>query len=109
MSGGVVTIKRGDARSAIKATLIEADGSSANLADATVRFIAADYCGIVLVDRQALIVDAVGGQVLVVLEAVDVGTAGTYRAEFEATYGDGRKQTYPNDGYLTIEILPDLG
>ena len=107
MSG--VTIKRGDARSAIKATLIEADGSGADLSGATVRFIAADYCGKVLIDRRAQILDALGGQVLVVLEAADVGVAGTYRAEFEVTYSDGRKQTYPNNCYLTIEILPDLG
>jgi hypothetical protein len=47
--------------------------------------------------------------VLFAFEPGETDTAGTYRAEFEATYLDGRKQTYPNDGYISIEILPDLG
>jgi hypothetical protein len=46
---------------------------------------------------------------LVPLEPGDTDTAGTYWAEFEVTFGDGRVETYPNRGYLTVNIEPDLG
>ena len=35
--------------------------------------------------------------------------AGYYQMEFEATYGDGTKETFPDSGYLTGQILQDLG
>ena len=62
-----------------------------------------------IVARQAEVVDAKHGVVLVPLEPGDTDTAGTYWAEFEVTFGDGRVETYPNRGYLTVNIEPDLG
>lgn len=38
---------------------------------------------------------------------VDTDTPGTYQAQFD-TIKDGKRQTYPNDRHLTIEILSDL-
>src|ERR1043165_805595 len=40
-------------------------------------------------------------------QSADVDTPGTYQGQIE-TSKDGKSQTYPNDGYLTIEILSDL-
>jgi hypothetical protein len=104
-----VTLKRGDTRTAIKATLVGDDGNPVDLTETSVRFLVADFRGTSLIARQAGIVSAAEGKVLFAFEPGETDTAGTYRAEFEATYLDGRKQTYPNDGYISIEILPDLG
>ena len=41
--------------------------------------------------------------------AWETDTAGVYRAEFEVMYNDGRLETFPNDGYISIQILSDLG
>lgn len=40
--------------------------------------------------------------------SADTDTAGTYYAEFEVTYADSTIETFPNDGYITIEIRKDI-
>lgn len=105
----MINLKRGDFRVAIRATLVDGDGAPANLTDATVRFLMADQAGRVLVDRAAAITDAAAGKVVWVPEPGDTTALGLHRAEFEATYLDGRLQTYPNNEYILVEILADLG
>lgn len=39
----------------------------------------------------------------------DTDRAGLRRAEFEVTYSDGAIETWPNAGYLLINIIEDLG
>lgn len=109
MSQPRVALKRGDTRTAIRATLLEPSGSPANLTGASVRFLMADLRGQVRIDRAAEVLDATGGVVRFVPEPGDTDVAGTYRAEFEVTFSDGRKESYPNTGYITVEIIPDLG
>lgn len=41
--------------------------------------------------------------------AGDTDTSGTYQAEVEITWNDGGIETYPNDGYFIISIIPDQG
>ena len=41
--------------------------------------------------------------------ADDVATAGDYKQEWEVVFADGKILTFPNDGYNTVHILPDLG
>lgn len=105
----IIVLKRGDTRTAIRATLLEPSGSPVDLAGASVRFIMSDFRGNQRIDRMAEIVDASQGKVWFVFEPGETEEAGTYRSEFEVTFSDGRKETYPNSGYLTIEIIPDLG
>ena len=63
-----------------------------------------------VVARQAEVVDAEHGVVLVPLEPkASLDTAGTYWAEFEVTFGDGRVGTHPNRGYPTVNIEAVLG
>ena len=38
----------------------------------------------------------------------DTDTAGDYEGEFQVTYSDGTKQTFPDPGYLDILITADL-
>lgn len=105
----VVTLKRGDTRTAIKATLLSPAGTAVDLTGATVKFIMADLRGVVKINRAAQVQDALNGVVWFIFEPPETDVAGTYRGEFEVMFGDGRKETYPNDDYLTVEIKPDLG
>lgn len=104
-----VNLKRGDTRTAIKATLRDTSGNVVNLSECSVRFTMADLRGQVKIDREVLIHDAPNGVVWAVLEAAEVDVAGVYRGEFEVTWQDGRVETYPNDGYISILIQQDLG
>ncbi|MFP1646546.1 hypothetical protein [Pontitalea aquivivens] len=38
----------------------------------------------------------------------DTGQSGTYEAEFEVTYADGAIETFPNAGYIRVEIADDI-
>lgn len=38
----------------------------------------------------------------------ETAAAGVLLIEIEATWPGGRKQTFPNNGYIAIRILPDL-
>lgn len=38
----------------------------------------------------------------------DTDTAGEYQGEFQVTYADTTKQTFPDPGYLDIQITADL-
>jgi hypothetical protein len=40
--------------------------------------------------------------------AGDTAFIGTYKLEFEVNSGSGNIETFPNDAYLTVEILDDL-
>jgi len=40
--------------------------------------------------------------------AADTDTIGSYQAEFEVTYADASIETFPNDGYIRVEIIDDI-
>jgi hypothetical protein len=67
----MLTIKQGDTRTGIRATLIGPDNKPVDLTNATVRFLMADQKYAPVLSRQAAIVDAAAGQVLVVFEPGD--------------------------------------
>lgn len=103
-----ITIKRRDTQTALQATLISPSGQPANLTGASVRFIMVSSSGAVVVNRPAIILDALAGVVRHVWDAPETDVEGFYTGEFEVTGVDGRVQTYPNDGYLDIRIIADL-
>lgn len=108
MSG--FTCKRGDTRTALKATLLSAKGVPEDLTGAHVRvMMAAPDSTNLVVDREALIYDASAGVVLVVWDPSEVQVAGTFRAEFEVRYPDGKIESYPNAGFIPVNIVPDMG
>jgi hypothetical protein len=41
--------------------------------------------------------------------AGDTAVIGQFQAEVEITWSDGGVETYPNDGYITLNIVADLG
>jgi hypothetical protein len=62
------------------------------------------------ISRQvADITDAANGEVSYAWLSGDTATAGIYRAEFEVTDTAGKVETYPTEGYIDVEIVPDLG
>ena len=103
-----VTIKRGDTRHAIRAVLKNTQGTPVNLSGCSVSFHMAPLGRFATVSRAVDIHDALAGEVWVVFAPGETDISGVYRAEFQVTYGDGRRETFPNDGYINIQILSDL-
>lgn len=98
----MITIKRNDTGIGIKATLSNKDGA-VDLTDADVLF---------LMDKHEItpvVEDAENGIVLVTFNEVHTSQTGILKAEFEVAFADGRKETFPNDDYLKVHIMNDLG
>lgn len=64
--------------------------------------------GTAKVDANAVLVTPAAGVVKYVWLLADTDTAGQYNGEFEVTFGDGRKQSFPSPGYLTIQVTDEL-
>lgn len=96
-------IKRNDTSPSIEAVLSDSNGP-VNLTGATVNFYMAN-----LVSGAATITDAAAGEVRYDWQAGDTTKLGYHLAEWEVVYADGKKETFPNDGYSTIKITADLG
>jgi hypothetical protein len=103
-----VILKRGDTRTCIKAVLKNTAGISVDLTGCKVRFKMAPLGRLAVIDRVAHIQDATAGEVWQVWAPGETDTAGVYRAEFQVQYPDGRRETFPNDGYVSVRILDDI-
>ena len=79
------------------------DGSIVNLDGATVKF----HMGTV-VDSQATIVDAATGTVRYDWASGDTAKNGMYEAEFKVTFSDGKVETFPNNGYMFVNIIREV-
>jgi hypothetical protein len=102
-------VKQNDTSPAMLATLQDADGNAVNVTGATVRFhMRAVGSTQVVVDEAATIVTALDGLVRYDWQAADTDTIGSYQAEFEVTYADASVETFPNDGYIRVEIIDDI-
>ena len=109
-------IKRGDRLPALTATLKDAAGP-VDLQGSTVKFFMRGvYSSALEVDGVATIVqvgngsDGSKGKVRYDWALADTDTVGDYFAEFEVTFSDGKKLTFPNgDDYLEVSVEPDLG
>lgn len=106
-----ITIKRGDTRYCIKAVLKNLRGKPVDLTNCIVNFHMV-HLGLnrkARVSRAVHIQDAAAGEVWVVWVPGETDSTGIYRAEFEVVYQDGRRETFPSNGYISIQILDDLG
>lgn len=100
-------IKRGDLLPSVEAALRTITREPIDLTPATgVRFLCSNG-----VASPAVIVDTTGGLVRYDWDTDETDTAGVFNAEFEITWGDGRKQTVPNgqNDYIKVIITADLG
>lgn len=102
-----LTFKQGDTRHAIRAYLKNHAGQTVDLSFASVLFIMRRNCGQVTLEKQALIGE--DNSVNVVFQSGETDIPGKYSAEFEVTYNDGRVETFPNSGYITVFIENRIG
>lgn len=95
------TLKRGDTAPALRYALLP---EIVDLTGASVVFIM-DGLG----RAPASVVSAAPPVVQYDWQPGDTDRAGVRRAEFEVTYPDGGIETWPNAGYLLVNIVEDLG
>lgn len=102
-------IKQNDTSPFLLATLKDGNDNLIDLTSATVRFHMRPIGSTtVTVDAAAVVVNEDQGAVKYVWDAADTDTVGSYQAEFEVTYYDGSIETFPNDGYIRVEITDDI-
>lgn len=98
----MITLKQGDTGIGIKATLTSSFGR-VDLAGANVLFLFGDQ------QIQCNVVNKFQRDVTVTFLSSHTAKIGDYKAEFEVSYPNGRVETFPNDGYIKVRILKDLG
>ena len=102
-------VKQNDTSPAILATLKDGAGTLIELSGSTVRFHMRELGGTTaVVDAVATIYDYDAAQVSYAWQAADTATAGAYEAEFEVTNVDGTMDTFPNNGYIRVQIVDDI-
>jgi hypothetical protein len=102
-------IKRNDTSPAMLATLQDANGVAVNMTAASVRFHMWPISSrVIKVDAAATIVTPLDGLVRYDWAGSDADAIGSYQAEFEVTYADASVETFPNDGYIRVEIISDI-
>ena len=105
---GTFNIKSGDRLPSFQTVLVDPNGDPVDLTGGAVQFQMRRICSAALtVDAVATITDAVNGVVQYDWAAADTATAGVYRAEWVFTNG-GLSETYPNEGFDTVQIEGDL-
>ena len=109
--GSTFTIKQGDILPKLRATLKDGTGAVIDLTLATsVRLIVKNYAGQEVVNANTTIVSPpTSGIVEYAWITANTATAGSFRGEFEINFSTGQVQTVPNDSYITIQIIPQLG
>jgi len=102
-------IKQNDTTPSLRANLKNGSGDAVDLTNATSRFHMRTMGGSTAsVDAAAQIIDEATGVVQYNWVSGDTVTNGTFEGEFEVTYPDGTIETFPNDGYITIEVTDDI-
>lgn len=108
-------IKQNDTRPYARATLYSDAGQNTILDVSTavvsgVTFTMKLQGGALVIDEEPadLTTDGEDGKVEYRWQAGDTSAIGIYDAEFEVTFVDGGKQTFPHEGNLTIEIVAEL-
>src|SRR5690606_30586890 len=102
-----IQLKRNDTKDTISYTMTYADGTPVNLTGATVRFLMGTGKSIVT-DSAATIKSASSGQVEYTLKESDTLVAGTFKSEFQVTFSDGKVKTFPTNGYIMVNIQPNI-
>ena len=99
-------IKTGDTSTGPRIRLVDRDGSPANLTGATVVMQVRNRPG---EPFPTDVVDAEDGVVAVPRGDLEGGSARqSWTVEFEVTYSDGTVQTFPEVGYLQLDVWSDL-
>ena len=107
----ILVMKRYDTRNAVKAVLKTPKGNRVDLTGAQVQFVMVKYGdrSKVVANREATIIDPENGVVCFPFEREETAELGYMLAEFRVTYVDGKDERFPNDGYITIKFVKELG
>lgn len=104
------SIKRGDRLPRLAYQLISPTGAIADLTGCTVVFNMQSADGSSKIARAPVTITGVlTGEVEYSWAILDTYIAGAFLGEFEVIYPGGLPMTYPNSGYIKIDIAPDLG
>jgi hypothetical protein len=102
-------IKQNDTAPIILVTLKDGNDAAVDLTAATAMFkMRAVGQTAVKTSAAAIIHDADGGQVRYEWVAADTDTIGSYEAEFQITFVDGKVETFPNSDFIRITITDDI-
>lgn len=117
MTDNVIHVKKGDRLPKVRARLSGRDDTGAKvIKDLTgctvrmlVRLISAPSSTTATSYACTVDVDPTSGWVEYAWAAGNTDTPGTYFVEFEVTDGSGKQETFPNDGFVTLDISAALG
>ena len=102
-------IKQNDTSPLLVVTLKDAAGNAIDLTSATVRFHMKKISqNTVKVNGYVTALDDDGGRVRYAWQTGDTGTPGIFQGEFEVEYSTAEIETFPNDGFLAMEIIDDI-
>ena len=106
----MINLKQNDTGPPIKASLRDDLGNPLDLRGNTkVVFILKNArTGAVAVYGYATVTRALYGRVRYDWGAGDLATPGTYKGEFEITYGNGRIETCPSHTWIDLTVMPEL-
>jgi hypothetical protein len=103
-------VKQNDTSPAMLAKLQDGEENTINLAGTSVRFhMRKNGAKENVVDAPAVVISAPDGLVRYNWVGSDTAEVGSYLAEFEVTYTDSTVETFPNDKYIRVEIIDDIG
>jgi hypothetical protein len=109
----ILIMKRNDTAPVLRRQLVDGNGDPADLTGAEVLFnMRPSRKGLELViDGVACSIDVDPTTGFATYEWVpaDTETAGRYLAEFQVTFVNEKVETFPNDSYIRIKIVEDLG
>jgi hypothetical protein len=107
-------VRQGDSGGLIEAVLMDADGVAVSISAATVRFTMAPLSGgLAVLAAQAdnlqddSLPDTIG-HASYEWTSTDTAVPGHYLAEWEVTFPDNSVITFPNDGYVYVQITGQL-
>lgn len=102
-------IKQGDTRPYWPVTLTFDDGTVPDLTGGSVRFIARERSdNSIIIDTPAVLTTPAAGQCEWRPSAGQTDIAGRYDVEWEATYADATKQTFPTRRFDRLKVIGDL-
>lgn len=101
-------IKQGDTKPDLVVELRRKDGTQPDLATATVNFRMRPRRGGITISKVAQ-KDADLGRARVQWVAGDTDIPGSHLAEFEVVQAGGATETFPNNGYLDVQIEEEIG
>lgn len=104
-----VYAKQNDFGTTVTSVATDADGAIIDLTGATIRFKMMPIGGGTVLDVTSTNPAPTAGSLVHTWGTAQLATAGLYLAEWQATYAGGQILTFPNGGYLSIRVTPEIG